>query len=270
MTSGLSEHAPEQGAEDDLDPELRAERGVLAHARRCLEAMRRRAESLRVAGGDWTSEEALQWSLQQRIASLADDGHTALFFGRVDYDEVEGAVETPPEGSGEPRGGSPLKQDFAAARFYLGRRHVIDDQGDPFVIDWRAAIARPFYRASPRKRYGVRRRRRYGWREGALTGFQDERLDHPEDEEIGARALREEIERPRVGPMRDIVATIQPEQDDLIRAPLSHTICIQGGPGTGKAVICQVCTSLLSSGNRHRSAGKGGGRGGHFPSVTSQ
>src|SRR6266516_393125 len=97
MTSQLSEHAPVQGpeAEHDVDPELRAERGVVANARRCLAAMRRRAESLRVAGGDWTSEEALAWSLQQRIASLADDGHTALFFGRVDYDEDEAAVEDP-------------------------------------------------------------------------------------------------------------------------------------------------------------------------------
>jgi len=241
MTSSLSEHVPARDPEDDVDPELRAERGVLAHARRCLEAMRRRAESLRVAGGDWTSEEALQWSLQQRVASLADDGRTALFFGRVDYDdrvgEGEGAVEDP---------------GLAGARFYLGRRHVIDDQGDPVVIDWRAALAHPFYRASPRRRYGVRRRRRYGWREGVLTGFQDERLDHPEDEEIGARALREEIERPRVGPMRDIVATIQPEQDDLIRAPLSHTICIQGGPGTGKTAVALHRVAFLLYEHRER------------------
>ncbi len=246
MTSSLNEHVPGRNPEADVDPELRAERGVLAHARRCLEAMRRRAESLKATGGDWVSEEALQWSLQQRVASLTDDGNTALFFGRIDYDDrVRDDRVHEAEDAGEAAG-------LAGARFYLGRRHVIDDQGDPVVIDWRAELAHPFYRASPRRRYGVRRRRRYGWREGVLTGFQDERLDRPEDEEIGARALREEIERPRVGPMRDIVATIQPEQDDLIRAPLGDTICIQGGPGTGKTAVALHRVAFLLYEHRER------------------
>jgi DNA helicase IV len=200
--------------------ELRAERDMLAYARRCLQAMRRRTESLPVLGGDAFAEEAAAWRLRQRIASLADDPDTALFFGRLDYDES--SVETP------------------NARFYVGRRHVVDDQGDPVVVDWRAGITRPFYRATPRRRYGVRLRRRFGYQGGTLTSIQDEPLtllDEAESAAAAERVLVAEIERPRIGPMRDIVATIQPEQDDLIRAPLAETVCIQGGPGTGKTAV---------------------------------
>jgi DNA helicase IV len=201
------------------DPELLAEREMLAYARRCLAAMRRRARSLRAAGGDAIATEALEWLLRRRVASLDDDGRTGLFFGRLDYDET-----------GDP----------PAARFYVGRRHVSDQAGDPVVIDWRAGLAHPFYRASPSRRYGVRVRRRFGYQGGTLTSIQDEVLDLLD--EAGARVAADrvlvaEIERPRIGPMRDIVATIQPEQDDLIRAPLADTICIQGGPGTGKTAV---------------------------------
>jgi DNA helicase IV len=115
--------------ETELDHELRAERHMLEHARRCLAIMRRRAESLTASsGGDWVSEEVLHWRIQQRIASLADDGSSGLFFGRIDYDSTA---------------------ELPDARFYLGRRHVVDDQGDPVVIDWRARLAHPFYRATP-------------------------------------------------------------------------------------------------------------------------
>jgi DNA helicase IV len=200
--------------------ELRAERDMLAYARECLAAMRRRAESLRVVAGDPYAEEAAAWRLRQRVASLADDPDTALFFGRLDYGED--AVETP------------------SARFYVGRRHVVDAEGDPVVVDWRAGISRPFYRATPRRRHGVRVRRRFGYQGGTLTSIQDEpltMLDEAESQAVAERVLVAEIERPRIGPMRDIVATIQPEQDDLIRAPLAETICIQGGPGTGKTAV---------------------------------
>ncbi|AVT32753.1 AAA family ATPase [Plantactinospora sp. BC1] len=116
------------------------------------------------------------------------------------------------------------------------------------VIDWRAPVSRAFYRASARDPLGVRERRRYGWtsrQPAELTGYEDERLERAgEAGRLGAepgdglsRLVAAEIERPREGPMRDIVATIQPEQDDLVRADLDRSVCVQGGPGTGKTAV---------------------------------
>jgi DNA helicase IV len=221
------------------DAELLEEREMLEYARRCLAAMRRRTRSLRAAGADAYASESVEWRLRRRVASLSDDSRTGLFFGRLDYD----AGADPPE-----------------ARFYVGRRHVSDQEGDPVVIDWRAGLAHPFYRASPARRYGVLVRRRFGYRGGTLTSIQDEALDLLDEAQARSaadRVLVAEIERPRIGPMRDIVATIQPEQDDLIRAPLGETLCIQGGPGTGKTAVGLHRAAFLLYEHRERLARDG-------------
>ena len=122
--------------------------------------------------------------------------------------------------------------------FHIGRRHIRDELGDPMVIDWRAPISQPFYRATPERPAGrpaappVRLRTT-----AVLTSFEDEHLDAGEELGLKSDLLREEIERPRVGPMRDIVATIQPDQDELVRAELDISLCIQGAPGTGKTAV---------------------------------
>ena len=100
-------------------------------------------------------------------------------------------------------------------------------------------MSRPFYQATARSdgRPPSPSVRLLG---GALTSYEDEPLTAGSTAAVAAaesRILLAEIERPRVGPMRDIVATIQPDQDDLVRAPLDETVCVQGAPGTGKTAV---------------------------------
>jgi DNA helicase IV len=189
------------------DPVLAAERAHLARAADCLTEMRAAAEAVTDAGVDAWAAERLGAARAARLRALAADPGVPPFFGRTDTD-----TET----------------------FHIGRRHVRDAAGDPVVIDWRAPMSRPFYQASAADPQGLERRRRFGFSGGELTGYEDELL--AVDEGPGT-FLREEIERPRSGPMRDIVATIQPDQDDIVRAPLTESICVQGAPGTGKTAV---------------------------------
>ena len=112
------------------------------------------------------------------------------------------------------------------------------------MIDWRAPVSRPFYRASSADPMGLELRRRFGFSGGELTAYEDELFGsadgpvRPKKTESGpSQILIDEIERPRSGPMRDIVATIQPDQDDIVRADAAQTVCVQGAPGTGKTAV---------------------------------
>ncbi|MGK5522946.1 HelD family protein [Micromonospora sp. URMC 107] len=220
----------------DLDADLAAEREHLATSRAALARMRERARALFSTGdqvaGDAYAAETLGRTLARRVAELADDPTTPLFFGRLDFGPATGA---PPAGPGDEPDG--WHTDHAGRRYHVGRRHVTDDRGEPLVLDWRAPVSRSFYRASARDPQGVAVRRRFGFSNGMLTSFEDERLDRGEELGTTSRILTAEIERPRVGPMRDIVATIQPEQDELVRADLADSICVQGAPGTGKTAV---------------------------------
>jgi len=198
------------------DPELLREQQHLAESRRQLARMRERTASMDAgAAADWVSREFLQSTFALRMRQLADDPTVPLFFGRLDY------------GDGSDHGGE---------SFHIGRRHVTGPDGDALVVDWRAPVSTPFYRASSAEPLGVDLRRRYGFARGELTGFEDEPLTGGGGTEHSA-ILEAEIERPRVGPMRDIVATIQPEQDVIVRADLARSICVQGAPGTGKTAV---------------------------------
>ena len=186
--------------------------------------MREDVLSLRALGGDPVSEEYLKADLYRRAEALSDLPDTPLFFGRLDY-----APDPGPDGG-----------EFAGERFHVGRRHVHDQEGHPVVVDWRAPVSRPFYRASPADPMGLDLRRRFGFSGGELTAHEDEVFTGPGAGAAPAgvsRILIEEIERPRSGPMRDIVATIAPDQDDIVRAGPDHTLCVQGAPGTGKTAV---------------------------------
>lgn len=204
-------------AADPDDPTLAEEQAHLADSRAALARMRARTEELdSAAGGDWVSREVLAGTLEARRKALLDDPEVPLFFGRLDYGD-----EAP---------------DTAGERFHIGRRHVTDDRGDPMVVDWRAPVSLPFYRATHAEPLGVRRRRRFGFARGTMTSYEDEWIVRDEGDGYSA-ILEAEIERPRVGPMRDIVATIQPEQDLIVRAGLDESVCVQGAPGTGKTAV---------------------------------
>jgi DNA helicase IV len=198
---------------------LTAEREHLSDSRAALRRMREHTAGLTAIGGDHVSTEHLKQALYRRMQALLDDPAVPLFFGRLDYDDDLGA-----------------EQDET---LYIGRRHVTGEAGgEPLVIDWRAGMARPFYRARPGEPMGVRRRRRFGFASGRLTAFEDEDLTAATRREPAVSDILEsEIERPRTGPMRDIVATIQPEQDVLVRAGLAQSLCVQGAPGTGKTAV---------------------------------
>jgi DNA helicase IV len=206
---------------EPADAVLSAERAYLATARADLAAMRQATLALDARGGDAVSEAFLAASLHKRVQALTDDAETPLFFGRLDLrpDTARGTARD----SGE--------------RFYIGRRHVHDDDGDPVVVDWRADVSTAFYRATRDHPMDVLLRRRFGFERGHITAYEDEHLLDGAQTEARSRILAGEIERPRVGPMRDIVATIQPEQDVIVRADVAQTICVQGAPGTGKTAV---------------------------------
>jgi DNA helicase IV len=226
----LTDTAADLDPDPSLTQQLAAERAHLVRSRAALARMRERAEQLFATGetvsGDPFSAESLGRQLARRIAELTDDPAAPLFFGRLDF--------------------GPASEDHADHSYHIGRRHVVDAHGDPMVLDWRAPVSRSFYRASARDPQGVAVRRRFGWTFPTsgraatpveISGFEDEHLDRGEEFGTDSKILTREIERPRVGPMRDIVATIQPEQDELVRADIGATICVQGAPGTGKTAV---------------------------------
>ncbi|MEV6664854.1 HelD family protein [Streptomyces nigra] len=229
--------------DDSLDP-LERERSHLASSRAALRAMREDVESLdiRDVTANWVNAEVLTRQIDDRIKALADLSDTPLFFGRLDYLHAPGAEEA--EGA-------------EGERFYIGRRHVHDADGDPMVIDWRAPVSQPFYRASKKDPMDIALRRRFGYTGGDLTAYEDEHLSDPAEAARTSKLLQQEIERPRVGPMRDIVATIQPEQDEIVRSGLGGTVCVQGGPGTGKTAVGLHRVAYLLYAHRERLARTG-------------
>jgi len=278
----------------DTDQVLAAERAHLRASREFLRLMRENVLSLRALGGDPVSEEYLKADLHRRAEALHDLPDTPLFFGRLDYsDQLTGPggnAEAGQARDGQARDGQArdgqardgqardgqardgqtrgeaARQEFGSAfpgeRFHIGRRHVHDPDGHPVVIDWRAPVSRPFYRASPAEPMGLAHRRRFGFSGGELTAYEDEdftraglqvqgKLPEEQGNQV-SRILIDEIERPRSGPMRDIVSTIQPDQDDIVRADADSTVCVQGAPGTGKTAVGLHRVAYLLYAHRER------------------
>jgi DNA helicase IV len=252
---------------------LAAEREHMRRSRRYLRLMREDVLSLRALGGDPVSEEYLKAALYRRAEALQDLPDTPLFFGRLDFAAGAGPLGGPPDAglpvraaqareAAPPQGAGP--PPAAGERFHIGRRHVHDPDGRAAVIDWRAPASRAFYRASRAEPMGLTRRRRFGFAGGELSAYEDEEFRPGSATRVpgavpadGApaqvsRILIDEIGRPRSGPMRDIVATIQPDQDDIVRADADQTVCVQGAPGTGKTAVGLHRVAYLLYANRER------------------
>lgn len=198
------------------DPEVAAEQQHLDHAHASLRAMRHRAEvllrDLTTAGNPDLDYVA---ALSRRVALLAESPRP-LLFGRIDQEE--------------------------GPTWHIGRRHVEDAGAEPVVVDWRAPVAVPFYRASVKDALGLARRRQIMVDRGSVLAVADDLFGHGRADGAttrlrGGDALLAELERARTGEMLDIVATIQAEQDEIIRAPLDELLTVQGGPGTGKTAV---------------------------------
>lgn len=234
-----------------IDPELKAEQAHIDRSYERLEATRREAlalqDTLQVGKGGteqarW-EREVFQENIAHRLTQL-HLGETTLVFGRID--------RTPEAGDDT---------------YYIGRAAVSDVDQEPLVVDWRAPVAEPFYRAMGSDPMGLRRRRHFATRGRTLVGIEDELFGDidqlaTEDGEgrlrlQGEGALIAALETARRGHLTDIVATIQAEQDEIIRAPLPGVLVVQGGPGTGKTVVALHRAAYLMYTHRFPLEGQG-------------
>ena len=189
------------------------------------------------ATADEFTKEYVEVTVAEALESLRSPG-AGDFFGRID----------------EPRRGGGVDQ------WYIGRRHIEDDEHDPVVVDWRAPISAPFYRATAVDPLGMSFRRRFTLDEGELIAYLDEDLDDPSGGEVASGVpdpVLAEIGAARSGAMREIVATIQAEQDVVIRSPIDQALIVQGGPGTGKTAVALHRAAYLLFEHRGRLARDG-------------
>ena len=221
---------------DEAFPELGAEQAHLAFARACRDRMIERFGALDPEGAaDEITKEYIEVTVAEALEDLRTPG-AGEFFGRITEDSK------------------------AHDTWYIGRRHIENDTHDPVVVDWRAPIAAPFYRATHADPFGLAHRRRFTLADGDLTAYLDEQLDDPDHAEAGSGIpdpVLAEIGAARTGAMREIVATIQAEQDVVIRAPLDQCLVVQGGPGTGKTAVGLHRAAFLLFEHRRRSVRDG-------------
>lgn len=149
----------------------------------------------------------------------------------------------------------------AGTRHHIGRIGLTDPHQEPFLLDWRAPQASAFYRATPTHRHGVIMRRHIATRLRKVTGVEDELLDASASTSelnlTGEGALMAALRQSRSAKMSDIVATIQSEQDAIIRTESEGIVVIQGGPGTGKTAVALHRAAYLLYTERERLARSG-------------
>lgn len=149
----------------------------------------------------------------------------------------------------------------AGERRYIGRIGLSDERHEPILTDWRAEAARPFYEATPSHHGDIVMRRHITLHFRTVAGIEDEVLDvhsahvNTASEQgtlTGEGALLASLGSRRTGKMTDIVATIQAEQDRIIRTDLAGALVVQGGPGTGKTAVALHRAAYLLYTHRRR------------------
>jgi len=226
-----------------VNTELEAEQAYIDHAYECLERTREAARAVRSEvetgpGGTFQARYERDVMIEQADNRLAQTelGDQSLCFGRIDQ--------------------------VGGDRFYIGRIAVSDETSEPVVVDWRAPVAEPFYRATGRDSMGLVRRRHFASSGRVLRGIDDEFFGEARDAlqpgaVVGQGALIAALEEARSGKLGDIVATIQGEQDEVIRSPLQGVLVVQGGPGTGKTVVALHRAAYLLYTHRFPLEGQG-------------
>ncbi|MFI5584781.1 RNA polymerase recycling motor ATPase HelR [Amycolatopsis sp. NPDC051758] len=219
------------------DEELRDERAYTAGLYARLDRERAQAQTrFRTALGE-TGSTLVERDADVRIRArettrlnVADNG---LCFGRLDA--------------------------LSGERSYIGRIGLFDDKNDyePLLLDWRAPAARPFYVATAATPENMRRRRQFHTIGRKLVDFTDEVLGRPQAGDRGDAALLAAVNAPRGAGMRDIVATIQAEQDKIIRLPHAGVLVVEGGPGTGKTAVALHRVAYLLYTQRERMSRSG-------------
>ena len=229
----------------NLAAELEQEQAYVSMLYRRLDTLRERAQAqleraLRHDGGGnvqaRVDRDAFVSRHSDRLAQLAaaEDG---LCFGRLDRAD--------------------------GSHLYIGRLGLLDEDREPLLVDWRAPAAQPFYRATWAAPDGVVRRRHLRTRGRAVLGIEDDVLDLEGLSEAernglsGEAALLAALTASRTGRMTDIVATIQAEQDRIIRSDLPGVLVVQGGPGTGKTAVALHRAAFLLYTHRQRLARRG-------------
>ena len=239
-------------------PDLATEQAFIDHAYHCLEQSKVDAWKMRglhegTLGGTFQARyerDVFDEAVLNRLTQL-DLGTAALVFGRID--RTEGDRTDDDRADARAAGGVDV-EGAGVESFHIGRLAVADENSDPVVVDWRAPVAEPFYRATGRDPLGLVRRRHFHVQGRQLLGLEDELFGDghlgigaegdpvvgtaPRPDGIrGYSTLLAALERGRTGQLGDIVATIQGEQDEIIRSPQAGVLVVQGGPGTGKTVV---------------------------------
>jgi DNA helicase IV len=220
----------------------------LAELRRSVAEVERAGYSLARVGnfGAYVERDAMVYHAARRRHAL-DAEYEGLVFGRLDLG---------PEGDKQPEH-SPAEPAVPSGEVrYIGRLGLRDEAHESLLVDWRAPAAAAFYRATPTDRMGVVRRRTIRSSAETVLDVEDDLLDPAAAPEnmpvVGEGALLASLSRATGRGMRDIVATIQREQDEAIRSPASGVTIVRGGPGTGKTAVALHRAAYLLYADRNR------------------